>query len=143
MRSKPMLLLALLMVGLSLAGCVRSELEPLAVVTLVNEADDLLMDYVDTGQWVSFDDGYEEEGVRTPDRFPEWARSEYDACVYWTDGFRMSNRSGGVAAKGRAWGWILIDRELNYHILEVAYEDEETGETHTLRSAWAEPMEEE
>ena len=143
MRSKATLLLVLLMVGLSLAGCVRSELEPLAVVTLVNEADDLLMDFVQTGQWVQFDERYEGEAIAAPDRFPEWARSQYEACIYWTDEFRMNNRQGGVAAKGRVWGWIVINRKLDYQILEVAYEDEETGETHTLLSAWDEPVDEE
>ncbi|MFC2099295.1 hypothetical protein ACFLSF_00470 [Candidatus Bipolaricaulota bacterium] len=136
------LLCCTLLAGLLLTGCVHSDLRPLAVATLVNRADELLADSITGARYIQFDVRYDGEAVLAEDRFPDWGRETFEACYYWTDEFDSRN-SFGIGASGRVWGWTLINRGLEIHILEIAYEDSETGETHTLLSQWEEPSAEE
>jgi hypothetical protein len=133
-----------LLAGLLLAGCVRPNLGPLAVATLVNRADELLADDIVGARYIQFDDRYDGEAVLAEDRFPEWGRDQFEGCYYWEDEFSASGLMGGVRrGSGRVWGWVLINRDLESHILEISYEDSEIGEIHTLVSQWELPTPEE
>lgn len=142
LRTKCSLLCLALFAGLLLTGCVRPDLQPLAVVTLVNRADELLADSIAGVRYIQFDARYDGEAVLAEDRFPSWGRETFEVCYYWTDEFDARNLFG-ITSGGRVWGWTLINRDLETHILEISYQDSETGETHTLLSQWEEPAAEE
>jgi hypothetical protein len=137
MRWRSVLLGCALVAGCLLAGCVRADLRPLAVATMVNEADALMEDSLGSYR-VAFDARYDGVGEYAEDRFPDWARDRFEACVAWSDEFH-AGKANGTSIKGRAWGWVLINRDLDVHILELSYENDETGETTVLISAWEEP----
>jgi len=141
-RSKCVMLVMALAAAVLLPGCVRTDLRPLAVVMLVQKTDALLEEAVVNGLYTQFDQHYEAPGVLAPERFPEWGRDTYAECIYWTDEFTMRMLGGADPLEGRAWGWILINKDLDSHILEIGYENVETGETVTLLSAWDEPTDE-
>jgi len=110
---------------------------------MVIRADEVLVDSIAGARYVSFDARYDGEAVLAEDRFPEWGRDQFEGCYYWEDEFSSSNQMGGLRrGAGKVWGWVLINGELESHVLEISYEDEETGETHTLLDAWEEPNEE-
>ena len=81
------------------------------------------------------------------DRFPGWARSTFDACVYWSVPYTRMEYVIAPACyqrewserPGRAWGWILVgDGEV--HILELSRQDEgENSEVIKPIDAWNDP----
>lgn len=90
------------------------------------------------------------------DRMPIWANEEYDLCVYWEDEI-FSEREGNprpgpepiVRREGKGWGWILVNRELETHILETGFQwsvSEDGVETQSLSrtiiDAWDNPSQE-
>lgn len=92
------------------------------------------------------------EGVLEPERIPDWARDQYVTCVYWEDEFHTEttvSRPGPDAVRirhGRGWGWILMDKDLEFHILETNLqwtitEDGEEVESfnQTFVDAWENP----
>jgi len=142
-RSRRAVLLVVVVAAFLIPGCVRTDLRPLAVVMLVQKTDALLEEAIFNGLWTQFDQDYEAPGILAPDRFPEWGRDTYAECIYWTDVFTMRMLGGAEPLEGRAWGWILINKDLESHILEIAYENVATGETVMLLSAWDEPPDDE
>ena len=132
-----------LLAGLLLGACVRPDHRPPAVIGLVRRAGELIRHHLGghfTDQGVNFDERYDAEGIFADDRFPDWARGEYEACVYWTDGFSIGHGYSEFVPRirGTAWGWALINDDFEVHVLEIAYENEDTGETHILLSQWDE-----
>lgn len=66
----------------------------------------------------------EELAVIDDSRMPEWAADQYVLCLYWENTY---SRRDELARKGPdlvelrtgiGWGWILINRELEHHVLE-------------------------
>jgi hypothetical protein len=76
-----------------------------------------------------------------PERMPAWARDDFEACVYWTSPveFRSTFSHDIVHNITRVWGWALVGRKLEFHVLEISCEDAETGEVIRLIDQWAAP----
>lgn len=94
------------------------------------------------------------EGKLDPERMPDWARQQYVACVYWEGKLYKEStiRQPGDDIErvrvGSGWGWILLDKDLNSHILEtdLQWTITEDGEevdsfSRTFVDAWDEPEE--
>ncbi|MBU1049731.1 hypothetical protein KKG90_06880 [Candidatus Bipolaricaulota bacterium] len=64
-------------------------------------------------------------GKLEPERMPDWASEQYEVCVYWEDEYRTETtvaRPGDDLVRirqGVGWGWILLGKDLNFHILET------------------------
>lgn len=79
------------------------------------------------------------------DRFPDWAEEEYDVCIHWTGTFEREtltkNRQPGDPLKtvyhGSAAGWILVNQDLDWHILEMRIEYD--GKSFLCIDAWDGP----
>ncbi|MFC2078698.1 hypothetical protein ACFLSZ_01805 [Candidatus Bipolaricaulota bacterium] len=127
----------MLMMMLIVAAC--SSVGPKQYITagqllLRTEAEKALQEEI--GFWFSeWDEGSNVVGELDDERFPDWARDSYAACIHWKETFQRetinSNRQQGeplqTIVTGSAEGWILMKESLDWHILElrVAYEDEE------------------
>jgi hypothetical protein len=80
------------------------------------------------------------------ERFPDWARGWYSACVYWRGEYSRreinQNRSPGEPTQwelvGTAWGWALVGDEA-LHILQLTIRDK--GNEITVVDAWDAPDE--
>ena len=94
------------------------------------------------------------EGALDPERMPDWADEQYVACVYWEDELHTETTVAQPGEDmirirhGSGWGWVLLDKDLNFHILETnlrwtIIEDGEEVESfnHTFVDAWDEPDE--
>ena len=72
---------------------------------------------------VTWDAGNHVVGELDEDRFPDWARGMFIACVHWEETFTRKGtdaETGGTRIQhGRAEGWILIGDGLYCHILEL------------------------
>lgn len=86
------------------------------------------------------------------DRMPDWATELYDLCVYWEDEYfsrsEIAQRGEDMIRirEGLGWGWILINKDLETHILETGFrwsttEDgvETESRSRTVIDAWAPP----
>jgi len=89
------------------------------------------------------------------DRMPTWAIEQYDICVRWEDDYfsksEIAQRGEDMIRirEGLGWGWILINKELEFHILEtgIRWTVQEDGiETQsgskTFIDAWQQPADE-
>jgi hypothetical protein len=67
----------------------------------------------------------ESEGKLANDQMPDWARDQYVACVYWEDEFLTESTVAQPGPdlirirRGKGWGWVLLDKDLGFHILET------------------------
>ena len=72
---------------------------------------------------VTWDAGDRVVGELDEERFPDWARGMYVACVRWEETFTraVADDETGVTTTqhGRADGWILIGDGMYHHILEL------------------------
>ena len=65
------------------------------------------------------------EGVLDPERMPDWARDQYVACVYWEDEYHTESTVSQPGPDmlsirhGTGWGWILLNKDLEFHVLET------------------------
>ncbi len=66
------------------------------------------------------------EGKLDPDRMPDWAAEQgYAACVYWEDEYEtetsVSQQGPDLIRirRGRGWGWIILTKDLAFHVLET------------------------
>ncbi|MCK5246174.1 hypothetical protein KAR02_04710 [Candidatus Bipolaricaulota bacterium] len=97
----------------------------------------------------------ERQKVVDNDRMPTWAIDLYDICMYWEDDFfreETIRQRGPDTVKqwdGTGWGWILINKGLEFHILETGIrwtvqEDGIETESHsrTFIDAWQQPLDE-
>lgn len=96
------------------------------------------------------------EGKLDPERMPEWAEEQgYVACVYWEDEYETEStvsRQGPDLVRirhGVGWGWVLLKKDLAFHILETNLrwtitEDgvEVESASRTFVDAWDAPEEE-
>lgn len=138
-----------LLVVLFLAAC--SSTGPAQYITasqllLKNEAEKALQEEI--GFWFSeWDEASNVVGESDDERFPEWARDNYAACIHWRGTFQRetinSNRQQGeplrIIVTGSAEGWILLKASLEWHILELSVEYED--ETFLWIDAWDPPQE--
>jgi len=81
------------------------------------------------------------------ERFPEWARGQYDACVYWEAPYTVSvynddRRPGNSAMYLKipciAWGWMLVG-EGDAHFLELSNEYDTPSSPNRIIDAWEPP----
>lgn len=84
---------------------------------------------------------------------PAWAQDTYDFCVYWERAFVREStvrQQGPDLIKrhtGIGWGWVLMNRRLEFHVLEtgfrwVDYEDDAAVQSgsEVVIDAWDEPV---
>ncbi|MFC2078700.1 hypothetical protein ACFLSZ_01815 [Candidatus Bipolaricaulota bacterium] len=136
------LIAAIAMLSLLLLPACSRRSNPLdaGVLILKNRAPELisqdawwLIDY----EWQNREGA---SGSLDNERIPSWAADSFHSCIYWEDDLEYTgtgrwNRSSGL---GKVWGWILVDQDLNYYILEIGFIDA-SGEEHALVNAWEEP----
>jgi hypothetical protein len=72
---------------------------------------------------VIWDAGERVVGELDEERFPDWARGLFIACVHWEEAFTKES-SDAVTGEpriqhGHAEGWILIGDGIYHHILEL------------------------
>ena len=92
------------------------------------------------------------EGKLDPERMPDWANDQYVACVYWEDEYHTEttvSQPGPDMVRirhGKGWGWILLNKDLEFHILETTLqwtitEDDVEVESVTRKfvDAWENP----
>ena len=92
------------------------------------------------------------EGKLDPERMPDWANDQYVACVYWEDEYHTETTVSQMGPDmvrirhGKGWGWILLNKDLEFHILETTLqwtitEDDVEVESVTLGfvDAWENP----
>jgi hypothetical protein len=92
------------------------------------------------------------EGKLANDQMPDWARDQYVACVYWEDGFLTESTVAQPGPdlirirRGEGWGWVLLDKDLGFHVLETnlrwtVTEDgvETESVSKTFIDAWEDP----
>ena len=96
--------------------------------------------YMPSAEW-----NQEAEEVRfDEERFPNWARGLYSACVYWKGEYSRrelnQSRSPGEPTQwelqGTAWGWILVGDSAP-HVLQLIIRDK--GEEIVVVEAWNAP----
>ena len=142
-RSSIRIAWVLLLLGVLLAGCSRLSLEPVGAITLVQFAKEEMADEFFNGGAVYFDEHEDHVGTFQNDRLPDWAADQYSACVYWEDGFTSTHRGlPGQNIRGDAWGWILVNKDLETFVLELSYRRDDADETVTLIDRWDGPAEE-
>lgn len=92
------------------------------------------------------------EGKLDPERMPDWARDQYVACVYWEDEYHTESTISQPGPDmirirhGVGWGWILLSKDLEFHILEtnlrwtISEDGVETeSESQRFINAWDDP----
>ena len=86
---------------------------------------------------------------------PEWAADEqFIACVYWEDEFQTETTVAQPGTDmvrirhGIGWGWVLLSKDLTFHILETSLRwtvtengVETESESHKYVDAWDAPEE--
>ena len=142
-RCMPRIVWTLLLMAVVLSGCSRPSLEPVGAISIAQYAKDQMEEIFFNGGYTYFDTHEDHVGILQDARLPEWAKDTYDACVYWEDGFISSHRSlPGQNVRGDAWGWILVNKELETFVVELSYRRDDSDETVTLIDRWAGPDEE-
>ncbi len=148
--------LGIMAVVLGLGGCNR-----ISDADIVTASGIVLQDQLDRDYQEAFDTWWggapwaSESAAETrvdSDAAPAWATGTYDMCIYWE---RSYSRSSTVRQQGPdliklhsgiGWGWILMNRDLEFHILEtgfrwIDYEDDvavQSGSVVVI-DAWDEP----
>ena len=92
------------------------------------------------------------EGKLDPEQMPDWAQDQYIACVYWEDEFLTESTVSQPGPdlirirRGKGWGWVLLTKDLEFHILQTSLqwtitEDGVETESHakTFVNAWEDP----
>lgn len=139
----------LLLLGLAVcaAGCTRPNLlavgrSYLYTAFLVELTEHFESSFVlINGATLSADDRLS-PAIRDDDRFPEWAREQYDACIHWEDPYVLRMVDGPMR-KGIVQAWILVSNDLSKHILEMSLISDETGERLAMIDQWDGPVESE
>lgn len=101
-------------------------------------------------QWIWETDWAASEDIPLEDamnRIPSWAEAKYTMCVHWDTPFtyrewnhaRQRGEPEYYDHEERAWAWVMYDRKLRVHILEVGYTYE--GRNYTAVDGWEEPAE--
>lgn len=126
-------------------GCTKPNLEAVGLSYLFSAFQEELYEHFETGfvlingATVSAEDRLT-AAVRDDDRFPEWARGEYDVCVYWEDAYTLRMLQGPMR-KGIVQAWVLVANDLSKHILEISLVSDETGERVMMVDQWDGPVE--
>ena len=126
-------------------GCTKPNLEAVGLSFLFSAFREELYDHFETsfvlinGATISAEDRLSPP-IRDDDRFPEWARGTYDACIYWEDAYTMRTVQGPMR-KGVVQAWILVANDLSQHILEMSLVSDETGERLKMIDQWDGPAE--
>jgi len=144
-------LTVLLLSSLLLAACGRQEPAEDQTAAWLDQGSRLLkeaaIDALGPTDWQRTWDFDRSETRFDEERFPDWAREEYQACVYWEaplyiKTFNNDRRPGNSAVMidipYTAWGWILIG-EGGVHFLEHAYKRDEAEEATYWIQAWEMP----
>lgn len=154
------LLLSALVLSFTVVSCTS-----VSDKTLINAGDLLLRHELDNnyrdvvgiyGRWgAEWQEPPASEGALDPERMPDWAEDQYAACVYWEDEIHTESTVAQPGPDmirvrdGLGWGWILLDKELSFHILETNLqwaitEDGEEVESfnRTFINAWDAPASE-
>ena len=85
------------------------------------------------------------------ERFPNWAETEYQICMYWQGAYSTKHRNPNRTPEnpavtydrfGTARGWILVGDD-GTHFLELSYGYDDEGEEGTTVAidAWGQPEE--
>ena len=131
--------LFMLFLALLCEGCSKADLRHIGKIELHRVAkEELEAVYgrhrsLSMGVWQDL-----EPGMWANDRLPDWASSDFDSCVYWTDRYSVS-QSQRPYASGVVQGWIAIARDMELLILEISYVEDETGKAETLIDQWSGP----
>ena len=126
-------------------GCTKPNLEAVGLSYLFSAFQEELYEHFETtfvlinGATISAEDRLSAP-IRDDERFPEWARGAYDACVYWEDAYTMRMVQGPMK-KGVVQAWILVANDLSKHILEISLVSDETGERLKMIDQWNGPAE--
>ena len=129
------------LIGLSV-GCNRPSLTPVGAISIVEFAREEMADTFFNGGVTYFDEHSDHVGTEQNDRLPEWAKGSYAACVYWKDGFTSTHINlPGQNIRGDAWGWILVNEELETFVVELSYQRDDSEEIITLVDRWDSPEE--
>ena len=137
----------LLLLGLAVcvAGCTRPNLLAVGSSYLYSAFLNELMEHFETtfvlinGATASAEDRLS-PGTLDEDRFPDWARGEYDACVHWEDNYVLRMVQGAMR-RGVVQAWILVADDLSKHVLEISLVSDETGERLVMFEQWEDPVE--
>ena len=150
----------ILLAALILGGCDRVTDEEIVVASGIVLQDQLDGDYADVfDTWWRAVPWTSESTAQTRvdnDAMPLWARETYDMCVYWERPFSRTStvRQQGPDIverhSGIAWGWILMNRRLEFHILETGFQWTDSEDDVPVQSgsrvvidAWEAPLPEE
>lgn len=154
-------LIALLLLALVLSFTVTS-CNSVSNETLINAGSLLLRHELDNnyrdglggyGRWGAAWQEAPSSGDRLdPKRMPDWAKEQYVACVYWEDEIHPESTVAQPGPDmirirhGSGWGWVLLDKDLSFHILGTNLqwtftEDGEEAESfnRTFVDAWDAP----
>ena len=132
----------LVLIGMMLCGCSRPNLEPVGAISMAQFAKDEMDEAFFNGGYTFFETHDEHAGTLQNDRIPDWAKEDYSACVYWEDAFTSSHRSlPGQNVRGNAWGWILVNKDLETFVMELSYQRDDSEEVVTLIDQWDGPAE--
>lgn len=128
-----------LVVG-ALSGCIRPDLRPIGAFEIYQHADELIETaYEHRRQSVIVQRiGNAAPAQWANDRLPTWAKADYDACVYWRATYNV-NQNWQKIASGVIRGWVAVDYEMNVHILEINFVEDDTGRSGILLDGWADP----
>lgn len=141
-RSSIRIAWALVLTATILAGCSRPSLQPVGAISMAQFAKEQMDETFFNGGHTFFDTHDEHAGTLQNDRIPDWAKDTYSVCVYWEDGFTSSHRSlPGQNVRGDAWGWILVNKDLETFVLELSYRRDDSDENVTLVDQWDGPAE--
>jgi len=121
------------------SGCTRPNYGFFAAVCLSERTEEELRQQVD--QMCVFTATQTSESELQPERMPDWARGNFEVCTYWTSPieFRSTYSHDITHNIVRAWGWAVVGRKLEIHILEISCEDAATGEVIRLIDQWDAP----
>ena len=125
-----------------LLGCSRPNLVPVGAIAIVEFAKEEMADTFINGGITYFDEHADHVGTEQNERLPEWAKDAYSTCVYWKDGFTSTHISlPGQNVRGDAWGWILVNEDLETFVVELSYQRDDSDEIVTLIDRWDGPAE--
>jgi len=88
------------------------------------------------------------------DRLPTWAQSQYSVCICWQADFlyqtaiQRRGQDGTRERNGTGWGWLFMNRELEFHFAELGLRWQELEDGEEIDSgeklyvdAWEETLE--
>lgn len=123
----------------TLSGCVKPDLRPIGAYEIQKPMHGLLKTVYNEGTHrVYVQEASDAPAQWANGRLPSWADQDYDGCVTWSGTYTVSGQWNSIAS-GKVYGWIAVDYEMNVHILEISFEEDETGRSGILVDGWADP----